>query len=112
MGGRMGKALLALGCALLAAMMPAEGARMGDHDMQPVIGLDPIPPHQGDKLTVTYSGRLPVTLELDWHPSGSPTTVTINSAGGTTITVPAGASSLIVHDPTGGADDESTVILP
>lgn len=77
----------------------------------PVITISPTPPSVGDTITITYSGRKPITLTLDWDPPGSPTSVVIpaGNAGGTVV-VPPGATSLIVGDPSGAAAPTSTTI--
>lgn len=82
----------------------------GDNDPVPQITISPIPPSQGSKMTVYYTGKPGTVLNLDWHPSGSPTTCTIDSTGKAVVTVPTTATSLIVSDPTGGAPAVSTTI--
>lgn len=82
---------------------------MGD-DTTPTITLSPVPPSHGDTLTITYTGAAGTVLHLDWHPSGTPTTVKIGNNGKATVTVPATATSLIVSDPVGGASPVSTTI--
>lgn len=54
-------------------------------------------------LKITYTGKTPVTLDLEWSPPGPPTSVTIPDANGAKVTVPHDAYNLIVTDPTGGA---------
>jgi ABC-type Fe3+-hydroxamate transport system substrate-binding protein len=79
---------------------------------QPKITLDPMPPTQGQKMKVKYSGTLPVTLELDWDPAGTPTSVTITAAAGESVIVPSNATSVIVTDPSGGANAVATMVNP
>jgi len=101
MFGAMGKLLFA---AVLAC------SSLGSMAQQPTITISPTPPSVGDILRVKHTGPYPVTLSLDWYPSGSPTSVTITSDKGATVTVPT-ADSLIVSDPTpGGAAPVSTMI--
>jgi len=80
--------------------------------MTATITLSPSPPSVGDTLTITYTGRVGQVLNLDWHPSGSPTTVTIGSNGTAQVVVPSSATSLIVSDPSGNASAVSTTIDP
>ena len=80
-------------------------------DDAPGITISPVPPVQGQQMTVTYSGPKPVTLDIDWRPTGlSPTTVTITNDAGTTVTVPATATSVVVSDPTGAASAAGSVV--
>lgn len=81
-------------------------------DQIPTITLSPTPPSQGGRLTISYTGTPGTTLNLDWHPSGSPTTVKIDQNGQSVVVVPTTATSLIVSDPTGGAANASTVVVP
>ena len=108
----MRTAILALaGCAILTGM--TDQGPVPPVPPQPTITISPIPPRQGEKMTITYTGKLPVTLELDWDPAGTPSSVTIPVGGSATVTVPGNATSLIVADPTpGGASPASTTISP
>lgn len=101
---------LALGvCALLVGMSTQDP----DESPQPVITISPIPPRQGGTMEIGYSGKLPVTLEIDWDPAGTPTSVTIPVGGTAKVTVPANATSVIVVDPTpGGAAANGSMIAP
>jgi hypothetical protein len=76
----------------------------------PTITISPVPPSQGGRATIYYTGKPGTVLNLDWHPSGSPTTCTIDSTGKAHVVVPNTATSLIVSDPTGGASSVSTAI--
>lgn len=108
----MGKLLIGVLCGVACVSLPTEGKDMGRKKMQPSIGCNPSTPTQGKKATITYTGTLPVTLDLDWDPAGEPSTVTITKAGGTEITVPANATSLVISDPNGSANDLPVVINP
>lgn len=106
---------LALAFAAVVALMPG----MSNQDPtppappQPTITIDSPTPHAGDTVKVTYTGKLPVTLNLDWDPAGTPTTLTIPVGGTATLVVPAGTSSLIVTDPTpNGANAAVMVVQP
>jgi hypothetical protein len=80
--------------------------------MRPKITFDPDPPQKGKALKICYTGTLPRTLDIDWDPAGTPTSATCPSPGGcVTITVPANASSVIVHDPSGAAEDKTSVVV-
>lgn len=102
----MGKLLGACACVLLVGMMPHQPPAPPG----PTIKIDPSPAHQGQKITITYTGgALPVTLNLDWDPAGTPTSVTITSDAGAEVMVPANATSLIV---TGGMASAATTCGP
>lgn len=103
----MGKLLLAvLGVASLAFTN-----QVGQPVTQAEIILSPTPPTAGQTMRVTYTGNLPATIVLDWHPTGTPTKVSIPANPGyVDITVPRGASSLIASDSSGDADPVSTMI--
>ena len=103
----MGKLILAvLGVASLAF------TNQGDRPVtQAEIILSPTPPTAGQTMRIKYTGKLPATIKLDWHPAGSPASVTIPAnPGWVDIEVPKGASSLIAIDESGAADPESTTI--
>lgn len=103
--------LRSLALAVLAVLLP-EGLRP-EAMPQPTITISPMPPHQGETITITHTGPYPVTLLLDWDPAAEPSKITITGSGGTQVGVPDGASSLVVTDPTpGGANYVSTVVLP
>lgn len=78
----------------------------------PTIDISPLPPRQGGKVSIIYSGTPGTVLTLTWSPTGTPSSVTIPAGGTATLPVPAGATSLIVSDPTGGASSAGTVIAP
>lgn len=80
--------------------------------MEPSIWIEPDPPIAGQNLRVGYTGELPVTLEIKLVPAGDPEEVTITSAppGWAEFTVPAGASSILIHDPTEAAKDLARVV--
>ena len=93
--------------AFIALMAPP------DSDQAPVISISPMPPKQGQSATIAYTGKPGTILLLDWHPSGSPASVTIGANGSATIRIPTGATSLVVTDPTpNGAAQIATVIQP
>jgi len=76
--------------------------------MTQLITTDPKSPAAGDTLKICYSGERPVKLELQWHPDGlQPDAITIPAGADpcVTITVPAGAWSLVIHDTSGASDD-------
>jgi hypothetical protein len=109
----MGKLLLAV--AAVASMSFTHGGTSmggGDNDPVPTITISPKPPSQGGRVTIYYTGKPGTVLDLDWDPAGTPTSCTIDSTGKAHVIVPSNASSLIVHDPTGGANDASTVVVP
>jgi hypothetical protein len=77
------------------------------------ITISPRPPVAGKSVTICYvGGPYPVTLELDWYDESlTPTSITCTAENPcVTFTVPAGATSLLVHDPSGNAEDVGTVI--
>lgn len=78
---------------------------------QAEIILSPTPPSAGQTMRIKYTGKLPATIKLDWHPSGSPKSVTIPANPGyVDVEVPKGADSLIAIDESGDADPVSTAI--
>ena len=86
---------------------------MSNPSQQPAITVNDSTPQVGDTISVSYSGPKPVTLDLNWDPAGSPTTITIPANGIAKLKIPAGASSLIITDPTpNGADAVPLVIQP
>lgn len=77
---------------------------------QAEIVITPSPLVGGQTARIKYTGKLPATITLDWHPSGSPKSVTIPANPGyVEIKVP-DASSVIASDPTGEADPVATTI--
>lgn len=103
----MGKLILAvLGVASLAF------THQGDKPVpQAEIILSPTPPTAGQPMRIKYTGKLPATIKLDWHPSGSPSSVTIPANPGyVDVEVPQGAKSLIAIDDSGEAESVSTSI--
>ena len=82
-----------------------------DDDKAPKITLSPKPPTRGQKMTISVEGMtLPVTIYLDWDPSGTPTSVEVGTSGSATVTVPSNAASLIATG--GGAQPVSTTVSP
>lgn len=80
--------------------------------MRPKITFDPDPPKRNKPLKICYDGSLPQDLDIDWDPMGTPTKCTCPSPGGcVTINVPVNASSVIVSDPSGAAENKSAVIV-
>lgn len=78
---------------------------------QAEIILSPTPPTAGQPMRIKYTGKLPATIKLDWHPSGSPGSVTIPANPGyVDIEVPKEATSLWASDESGEADSVQTVI--
>lgn len=79
----------------------------------PTITMDPIPPTQGSKATVCYTGTCPVSLELVWEPPGSgPAQLEVDASGCALLTLPIGAMSVKIIDPNGLADALATMISP
>lgn len=99
----MGKLLLGL---VLVGSLASGGTNMTG------MTITPQPPSVGDTITIKHPGPFPITVELDWDPPATPTQLTITSDAGATCVVPAGASSLIVVDPTGACKAISTTITP
>jgi hypothetical protein len=87
---------------------------MSDNDTKPVITINPDPPTQGQQCTIHYTGTPGTRLDLEWSPTGlQPTTVTVDSNGNATITIPDSAVTLKITDPTpNGALAKSTPIQP
>ena len=78
---------------------------------QAEITITPSPLVGGQTGRIKYSGKLPATIELDWHPAGSPKTVTIPANPGyVDIDVPKEASSVIAIDPSGEAESVSSAV--
>lgn len=76
----------------------------------PTITIQPNPLVQGDQAKLTFSpGKV---VELDWDPAGTPTSVTCNSLGEATFTVPANATSLVASDPSGSASPVAVTCGP
>jgi len=79
---------------------------------QAEIIITPSPLVGGQTARIKYTGKLPATVDLDWHPAGSPKSVTIPANPGyVDIDAPKEASSLIASDPTGQAEPASSVVL-
>ncbi len=107
MPGGMGKLILAVLVVASLAFTKQGGQRL----TQPEIILSPTPPTAGQSMRIKYTGKLPATIKLDWHPSGSPSSVTIPAnPGHVDIDVPVGAKSLIAIDDSGEAESVSTSI--
>lgn len=99
--------------ALAAVLALATMGAMSNPSPQPTITISPMPPHQGGIMEVSYDGPTPVTLEIDWDPAGTPTSVTIpRGKTKAKVKVPANATSVIVTDPVGGAPANGSVIAP
>lgn len=78
---------------------------------QAEIIITPTPPVAGQTMRIEYTGKLPATIDLDWHPAGDPKQVTIpEKPGYVEIKVPTGATSLWASDPTGEANSVQTVV--
>jgi hypothetical protein len=108
----MGKLLVALATLLLPAMVTQDPEPQPESETQPEIFLSPLPPTQGQQLTIEYTGIPGTVLDLDWDPAASPSTVTIGRSGKAVVRVPTGVTSLLVSDPTpNGAISQSTVIM-
>lgn len=109
----MGKLLVAIATLMLPAMVTQDPEPQPESETQPEIFLSPLPPTQGQQLTIEYTGIPGTVLDLDWDPAASPSTVTIDRNGKAVVTVPANATSVVVSDPTpNGASNESTIIRP
>lgn len=97
--------------ALLAAGLLA-WSPYSPHMPGPTISLRPVPPVQGKKLDIHYTGSPGTVLVLEWDPAGQPTSATIDATGSATVVVPGSATSLIVSDPAGGAQPAATMVSP
>lgn len=105
----MGKLLLA-GLVALFSLSSPDGAHQPM--TQAEIVITPTPLVGGSKARIQYTGKLPATIDLDWHPAGSPKSVTIPANPGyVDINVPTEADSLIASDPSGEAEHVSSVVL-
>lgn len=100
MAGGMKLAIAAVAAFLLGA----------DTWRMPTIKVDPQNPRQGEKITITYSGKPGTTLDLDWDPPAEPREVEVGADGTAVVVVPSNATSLIVSDPEGGADDVAVIV--
>ena len=69
----------------------------------PVITISPDPPVAGRPATITYTGAVGTVLTLEWDPAATPTSAKIGRRGTAVVDVPANATSLVISDPTGGA---------
>lgn len=78
----------------------------------PVITIDPMPPQQGQRMRITYTGARGTVLTIEWDPAGVPTSVTIPASGVVHVVVPANATSVWISDPTGGANSVQSVVAP
>lgn len=63
------------------------------------ITIDPNPPTQGKPATITADAN--TVLYFDWDPPGEPAQATTDARGKLTITIPAGATSVIIKDGNG-----------
>lgn len=78
---------------------------------QAEIIITPTPLVAGQSARIKYTGKLPVTIDLDWHPAGAPKQVTIPANPGyVDLDVPKEASSLIASDSSGEAEPVATTI--
>lgn len=103
----MGKLLLAV-AAVASLVFPTGGTN--EHMTNPTITISPIPPVAGQKMEITYTGTPGTKLSLDWDPASEPSSVTVDANGKAGVVVPAGATSVIVDDPTGAAKPVSSMI--
>lgn len=109
MPARMGKLLLA-GLVALFSLSSPDGANQPMKQAE--IVFTPSPLVGGQKAQIKYTGKLPATIDLDWHPAGSPKSVTIPANPGyVEIEVPQEADSVIASDPSGEAEPASSVVL-
>lgn len=99
-----------MGKLILAVLGVASLAFTGQPMPNPTITIKPVPPVAGGKVTISYTGTPGTKLTLDWDPASEPSSVVVDENGNAEVTVPAGATSLIVDDPTGGAKPVSTMI--
>lgn len=73
--------------------------------------ITPNPPIAGQTATVKYSGSpVPTTLSADWDPASEPKELALDALGCVELVVPDGASSVVIHDPSGLSDDLATVV--
>ncbi len=78
---------------------------------QAEIIITPSPLVGGSKARISYTGKLPATITLDWHPAGDPKSVTIpENPGYVDIEVPTEASSLIASDDSGEAEAVGSMV--
>lgn len=103
----MGKLLLA-GLVALFSLSSPDGAHQPM--TSPTITISPIPPVAGQKMEITYTGTPGTKLSLDWDPASEPSSVTVDANGKASVVVPAGATSVIVDDPTGAAKPAASMI--
>ena len=75
------------------------------------IGIDPIPPHQGDTMTVTTPGPWPQTVTVKFG-SDPAFNIEVTGAGGATVQIPTNATSVKVTDPAGVLTGNGSVIEP
>jgi len=81
----------------------------------PTITIDPIPPVQGQSVTVSYDGPLPASLTITFRDSkGEDTQVdlVIGDSGEASLTVPSDAETMKVVDNDGLADAAATNVTP
>lgn len=104
----MGKLLLAV-AAVASLVFPSGGTN--ERMTQAEIIITPTPLVGGSKARIKYTGKLPATITLDWHPSGSPKSVTIPANPGyVDIDVPTEADTLIASDDSGEAEPVSSAV--
>lgn len=88
---------------LLLAPMPSRDTHMTD------IGIDPIPPVVGS--TVTFTAGPNMKIKVEWDPGGV-IELRTDSDGKATYTVPSGATSVTVSDPSGSYASNSSAVSP
>jgi hypothetical protein len=103
----MGKLFLAVAAVASLSFPNAGHERM----TQAEIVITPSPLVGGSKARIKYTGKLPATITLDWHPAGSPASVTIPANPGyVDIEVPTEATSLIAIDDSGEAEAVGSMV--
>lgn len=103
----MVKTMLAL--AVLFGLLPQEA------HVNPKITIDPVPPTQGESVTITYDGPLPASLTIEWEDEDGDVTeqkVKISGPAGVKVTVPDNAEAMKVTDDAGLAFAAVTQIDP
>lgn len=80
--------------------------------MSPSITISPIPPTQGQQVTITYDGPLPANVTISWTPSSIPDTSLHIPGPGRSVatTVPSNALSMEVTDDDGIATGDASLI--
>jgi hypothetical protein len=84
-----------MGKLLLSMVAVASLSSTGEQRMANTMKLDPMPPVQGQSVTIKWTGPTPTTILIDWDPPAEPSSVYLASGEDTvTITVPSNASSV------------------